>query len=378
MLAPMRETPSLLASATPHLRQASLAVTASLFAKPLFRLCLGRWPQPGELAAFRTGLCDQDIPLPPACRAILSAPDASLQISRLALLDMVRDKRIEVHNTLDIAGAVGGLFVPPASGNPLNFWRGPPVAFLHIEKTAGSSLVNLLTDLFHPFQIDPDPQRTAAPHVVEPFADRPAAEIRRHPLIFGHYDLPSLRRLDPSRLIVTMLRDPASRILSSYYYWRSVHPDFVANTTGETTLRIAHRSTLLEFLHHPDPLLRNYLDNLYVRRLTGLYASQTGDALEQAPEAALQTALDGLLGLDFVGITERLSHSVTALAARLGFTPPDELSSTNITETNHLNGARGTFRHVPRETLTDAHRERLAHLTRLDRIVYDTACANLA
>lgn len=309
---------------------------------------------------------------------MLGIADARTQISRLMLLEMVRDKSLSVHNELDIAGAGSvRLFVPPQSGDPMCLWRGPSIAFLHIEKTAGSSLTNLLTGLFHPFQIDPDPWRAAAPHVIPSFTDRPHASIRSYPLIFGHYDLPSLQQLDPDRLVVTMLREPVARILSIYYYWRSVHPDFIAKTTGENTIRIAHRMTLLEFLHHQDPLLLNYIDNLYVRRLTALYASADHDPLAETPDDALRKARASLERLAFVGVTEQMAASIRGLGARLGFNPPAEPPTTNMTKSNHLSSARA-FRSVTHEVLTAAHHERLDHLTRLDRVLYAAACARLA
>ena len=219
-------------SLTRAIRGAALAIVAPLGGRLLYRLCLGQWPDPKSAKDFQSGLLDRNIPLPPCQRGMFNVPAAKLQISRFLLLDMMRTGRLGNDNAFDRQNARDPILsIPPLSGDPLSFWCGPPIAFLHLEKTGGVSFAQSLTSHFHPQQIDPDPQRTAAPHIVTPFADRDLDAIRRRTLVFGHYDLPSLRRLDPNRPVITMLRDPAKRILSLYYYWRSVDPNALASTT---------------------------------------------------------------------------------------------------------------------------------------------------
>ena len=349
------------------------ASAAPLLGRVLYRLCLGAWPSRPELQLFNQGLRDGQTPLPPCCRAMLNVPAARVQISRVVLLDMVRSGAIIPGDPFDHpVAAAGPATLPPQSGNPLSFWHGPPVAFLHLEKTGGVSLAKLLTDMFHPHQIDPDPRRTLAPHVAPPFAGRSLDGIRRHPLVFGHYDLPSLQRLDPNRTLVTMLRNPVERILSLYYYWRSIDLGAVPVSASHAAVRTAHRCGLLEFLETDDPAVRNHIDNLYVRRLTGGYATGARpDPVRQAPEAGLSAALAGLGQFDFVGITEQMGASVSALGDLLGFQPPDTIPQENVTAANMASG--GVFRAVPRETLTPAHWRQLGRLTRLDAVIYRVA-----
>ena len=343
---------------------APLRLVAALLGRLLYRLCIGRWPDGAQARLFGAGLRDAAAPMPPVCRAMLNVPAARAQLSQMVLADLVR------------SGVIGGA-QPARVGNPLAFWQGPPIAFLHLEKTAGLSLAALLTALFHPAQIDPDPARAVPPHLARPFAGRAIVPIRRRALVYGHYDLPALQRLDPARVVVTLLREPAARLLSLYYYWRSMALDAVPPDGAFAAVALAHRHGLLAFLTSDDPVLRDHVDNVYVRRLTGRYAAgAAADPLAVAPDAALAAALKGLRRIDFVGITERMPDSVGALGAYLGFVPPAVIPQENTAAANAAGG--GVFRAVPHETLTAAHRRQLERLTRLDAVIYRVACDRLA
>ncbi len=358
-----------------RLRTLVLAAMSAVLGRVLYRLCLGAWPTPDEARLFAAGLRDRSTPLPPCCRAMLNVPAAQLQLSRVLLVDMLRRGAIVSPPVPGIRGAWQAQHaLPVQSGNPMVFWQGPPIAFLHLEKTAGISLATLLTDMFHPAQIDPDPCRTLAPHVATPFAGRPPAAIRRYALIYGHYDLPSLRRLDAGRIVITMLRDPVERILSLYYYWRSIDLTVLPSGGSFPAVAMAHRCSLLEFLETDSPVVRDHIDNFYVRRLTGLYGTGAqADRVTDSPSLALSAALTGLRQIDFVGVTEEMAAGVAALGSFLGFTPPAVLPRANMAATNAATGG-GVFHAVDRENLTPAHWRTLTRLTRLDAVVYRAAC----
>ena len=357
-------------------RKSGLAAGAPLFGRLLFRLSVGRWPDKGEARPFLAGLVDQSVPLPPVLRAMLPMADAKTLISQFLLLDMVRTGRLQTHNAFDRHHAAErAVSIPPLCGNPVAFWRGPPVAFLHLEKTGGGAVAQLLTDACHPEQIDPDPWRTAAPHAVTPFAGRDAAAIRRRALVFGHYDLPSLRQLDPGRPVVTLLRDPARRIVSLYHYWRSVNRDVLDSTVGNDAVRLAHECDLLGFLQTRDVSVRNYIDNFYARRLTATYVQASGhDALADDPGACLDRALEALGGIAFVGLTEHMGASLERLGRRFDL-ETETSSERHNTSADNASIAPRVFRAIPRASLTTEHEQALASLTTLDAMLYAAACA---
>ena len=77
----------------------------------------------------------------------------------------------------------------------------------------------------------------------------------------------------------------------------------------------AQSSGLLDFLRDQDPEVRNDFDNLYVRRLAGLYVAHGVDPVAADPAAALTTALTALRGLRFVGVTEAIDQVSLGFAA---------------------------------------------------------------
>ncbi|HTW28811.1 MAG TPA: DUF4214 domain-containing protein [Acetobacteraceae bacterium] len=255
-------------------------------------------------------------------------------------------------------------------GNPLRIWSGPPVAFLHLEKTAGNSVLDVLLDRFHPLQINRDPGRTRPPHLYLPCPEDAAPA-----LIWGHYDLPTLRRLGGDRFIFTFLREPAERILSLYHFWRSQDPAEMPPDERHAGVRAAQALGLADFLRSRDPEVRDHIDNLYARRLTGCYATGAArDPLMADPEGVLADARAALAGLDFVGVTEAFDAGLAALAARLGLPPVREAPRVNVLA--DMQADPGTpFRPLAQEPVTPVIRAALDQLTRLDARLYAIARA---
>ena len=351
-----------------QVRRSGMAVVSATLSWALFRLCLGRWPNRSERGLFAQALADNRVPVPALLRAMDAVPDSRVQISRLLLLGMVREGRLPAPERL------GDETVPiaPQVGNPLSFWEGPAVSFLHIEKTAGTALATALTERFHPLQIDPDPHRTMPPHVRTPFP-APAC-VRDRKLVWGHYDLPSLERLGPERVTITMLREPGARIISLYRYWRSFDAGLL-DPYHNGPVRLAHELDLLGFLRSGEPLLRDMIDNVYVRRLTGLYASgRAVDPVTHDPQDTLRVALAALERIDFVGIVERMEDSVRGLSAAIGTAL--SVSRDNAVDANAA-ARPGVFRAVSTTPVTPEIAGELERLTSLDRIVYRAALRRL-
>ena len=347
---------------------------ARFVAAPILRLSLGRWPEKAETRQFAYGFTSGERVLPPIFRGLAEVPAAKERVGQLAVLNLVREgvlRRPADYGPYRIA-------IPSQAGNPLSYWRGQPFSFLHFERTAGTSVANMLTELFHPLQIHDDPERGTAPHVLSAFAPQRSTQFQKHAFVWGHYDLPALQRLDPDRAVITVLREPRARILSLYHFWKSVDPALVASGAVGFNVAAAHQHDLLSYLRAEDPLIRNYVDNVYTRRLTGTYAIDgDGDRLVHSPEQVTQDALHALDQLAYVGVAEQISRDLASLSRVMQTSLPGPLSRSNTADRNHTGRSPGYIK-IAREEVTPQVDAELDRLTRLDTIVYRHAVARLA
>jgi hypothetical protein len=338
------------------LRAALLDGFAWAFTKPILRLSTGAWPAPEDVVAFRAAF-RRFTPLPPLLRALANVPSGRHQLTRAMLASwLLADEsyRGELRRQLRPQDA--------APGDCLRIWTGPKVTFLHIEKTAGMAVTQVLTEQFHPLQLDADLRRAFPPHVLTPLPPFLLPHVRRCSLVWGHYDVPSIRRLGDDRFVMTFLREPRARILSLYSYWRGQAALGLGWDGKNQAILMAQRLSLLDFLNSDDPLIVDYIDNGYVRRLTGRYASfQEQDPLVEDPAGSLDAALRSLEAFDFVGLTEDTQGSMQRLGRMLGFTPPARMPKVNVTQRD---GAA-----QPNADIDAA----LNRLTALDREVYTAA-----
>ncbi len=334
-----------------------------LVARPVLRLSMGRAGLPGERLAFIRGFSARERLYPPVLRGLLAVPQTRSLVGQLSdhLLHAARSDHPDDYPP-----------DPPAlGGNLFTLWTGPAIGFLHVEKCGGIALTRWLTQQFHPRQINPDPRRDLAPHLYARLES-----LRRYKLAWGHYDLPLLTRDHPQRRVISLLRDPCDRLESLYYFWRSVDPGQFDPDLSFALAR-AHRLSLEGFLACDAPMMLDLIDNVYARRLTGLYATGVArDPLVEDRGGALAAALAALDRLAAVGITERMSESVALFGAVLGLAPPREAVIANVTADNHRS-AGGFFRESSRPVRSRAEQAALERRTGLDQLIYQHVCARL-
>jgi len=310
---------------------------ARLLAWPILRLSLGRWPDRAERYRFMRGFCDRPATMPALLRGLGSIPT-------------IRNHFMDA-------------LVPAAPSMP-------PLLFVHVEKTAGSSVVDYLRTQFAPEDIDPDPLHGAPGHLYTPLP----ADKSRYAFIWGHQDLPGLLRCQPpSRIVLMFFRDPQRRILSLYDYWRAVRPEEIEHNEPHIGMAAARTRSLLGFLDSPEPEVRDFIDNVYARRLAGIYLSHATPGTPAIGNAALETA--ALAALDHItcfGIAEEMGTSLQVLAARTGATLPAIVPHENALRGLQLDVA-DAFQGVRRARPTAQERAMLDRLTVIDRRIYAIA-----
>lgn len=177
----------------------------------------------------------------------------------------------------------------------------PTLFFLHIPKTAGTSL----RQLFH--------QQYPPPRLVELYPpwtderlDKVRAELRSgRRVVYGHLNFGIHEVLGVSGQYVTMLRNPVSRVIS-YFRHNLNYPD--ARYYG----LLDKGMTLAEFVGSRVTFETN---NHMTRIIAGYGGTNPLD-----DDAVLSTALSNLREhFLFAGVTERFGPSIRAMAMRLNW-----------------------------------------------------------
>jgi hypothetical protein len=174
--------------------------------------------------------------------------------------------------------------------------------FLHIPKTAGTTLNRIIEWQYSPFAIfTMDPHRIRA--TAERFKRLPEARRRRLQVVRGHLFYGIHEFLPQGATYITMLRDPVARLLSSYYF------------VLRRPLNPLHRKLKKEGLSIAD-CLRLFPDrnNTQCRFIAGVKDTTIGD------ERLLEIAKENLTkSFSVVGICERFEESLILISETFGW-----------------------------------------------------------
>ena len=205
------------------------------------------------------------------------------------------------------------------------------IYFLHIPKTAGTSLRKVIEAQFSPEEICPCSVMQELSEMVR----RDASELAAYPLIAGHmgYSLVSLLPTTPR--VITMLRDPVARTISRFNYMKQHVTRSVRAPWGHERF-LDHDVSIDDFLAFKPT--RQLITNFQVRNLaqdfdlTQTYTDFDGNAIiskmnklfaytstGMSDEDLLSRAKSRLASFEFVGITERFTESVELLRSTFGW-----------------------------------------------------------
>jgi len=193
----------------------------------------------------------------------------------------------------------------------------PTLFFLHIPKTAGTTLAALLEQ--HYPEPDVIPRRffdKNALYVTPDDVERRLDEARSFALIRGHYGGPIRERFFTDRTSITVLREPRARVVSLYNDWRTKSDENLADAPpAERELAaLARDLDLGRFLSSGHPLVDRLFRDAQARQLCGFLWDSA-----RPSEGDAKRALDAF---DLVGTAELLDPFAIALCRRLGWAPP--------------------------------------------------------
>jgi len=225
------------------------------------------------------------------------------------------------------------------------------VTFIHVEKTGGTSLTKLLQQEFRPDRTYHFPTKSPSLHQMTP------GELGSLQFFAGHFSYDDvLRYIPPPFDLITLLREPAARLISSYYFQRSHKLSVITNDLNPDTREawlLAKEHGLLEYIRGWGERIGN-----------GTVATLGGIG---PPQERLRRAKARLRTMTAFGVTERMDESVRHIFSKLGLTAPAEIPRLNtfesLTETDRTEP-------VVREEFTDEIRDALNTATALDRELY--------
>jgi Sulfotransferase family len=191
------------------------------------------------------------------------------------------------------------------------------VCFIHLEKTGGTSLYEVLKNGF-------DPQRITSSHLaMDALHSLSLSEITKYDLIAGHFDYATTIALPrPQIKRIALFRDPIDRLIS-FYRFHKAHP--IAKRRMNF-VELAQDLTPMEFFRHERVRSSPRLNNAYLRTFgTCLSLPVASETKGNETSESRELAATRIRELDAVGITERMQESVTLICGVLGFFPPDKM-----------------------------------------------------
>ena len=249
----------------------------------------------------------------------------------------------------------------------------PPIYFLHINKTGGTSLASVAGRGFAAAQCCPA-------GLVPELLALPADSIDSYDYYHGHFGCGLLRLLGRTPRLITLLRDPVDRMISQF----NAH---LRNPGTALHAAILARGGDLEACL-ADPAIAHFLADYQTRSLglpvdlarlrengppyAGLQELVARAARDADPAAMLAAAKNLLDGCEQIALTERMAESAARLSAWRGLSLDGPVPHLNVSAENPREGRANQ---LDRRDLSPAGLRRAEALNQLDRALYDHAVA---
>jgi hypothetical protein len=256
--------------------------------------------------------------------------------------------------------------------HPKRTYNRNTLVFLHIEKTAGTSVQNILRDAFGAEQVYGENRDTLHLHT--------PGELSLYSVFAGHFNYDSLIFIPRQKLtLTTFVREPKKRLVSAYHFWRAHEPSH-PNYKGGVAL--ANRLSMQEFFARAeieeDWGIWNHITWAIMGerrwrewRLLLADAPHTQSAPEILARIVRPAIAQRLREFLFVGIQEDFERSIELLFRIL------ERPAPRIRTDHSLEGLMlvtpGFKRKLPRQRITAEVDATLGRLVALDEIVYSEA-----
>lgn len=229
---------------------------------------------------------------------------------------------------------------------------------LHIPKTGGTSVHDLLVDKY--------PKNRVCPERFNSLGNIPSEDLGSYCFFTGHYDWQSVANLPSPKKIVSLFRNPEKRIISLYHFWRS-HTWGHINKHDLNGVRLAKSNNFLDFLNIDGSGIPENIDNVAVRTFLGrMYVGPDRTFLFPEDEV-VDRAAENIFSLSAVGVVEFMRPSVASIMGAFGHEAPACIPVARDSSVFHKNPA---MEKVERPEITAEVKDRLSYLCQYDNELY--------
>jgi hypothetical protein len=190
--------------------------------------------------------------------------------------------------------------------------------FLHIPRTAGTTIRKLLADAF--------PENRT-------YFYYPPSQVSRHvdkadpgtELLIGHWYFGFHKDFGAAKkLMFTFLRDPIKRVVSQFFFSKRL-----ASKRGRKHPLAKHLKPGLELCEVIEQSKLRFFENMMVRQIAGIGEDLPQRLFGEVTKKDLEVAKQNLDGFEFVGIQEHADKDIPRLCELLAVDPPEEVRKEN-------------------------------------------------
>ena len=187
---------------------------------------------------------------------------------------------------------------------------GEQMCFIHIPKTAGTTMSAILESRFDHPKICPTPYWRDLRVMRK-------RDMKAYQLFRGHFPYDVADLVPGKPVCITMLRDPIERVISAYEFMKTC---IIVYPAAQKVQEKARALSLKDYVRDPDV---NGVINAQTRMIAGRDCQSK--KIDQRDPIALEIAKENLQTFAFVGITEQFWDSMGLLSYQFGWTPPKEI-----------------------------------------------------
>jgi hypothetical protein len=230
-----------------------------------------------------------------------------------------------------------------------------PIFFVHCEKTGGTTLNHLIASHFN--------QNHVFYGGYENIFQESINKLRSYELISGHFLLSDINWIPGDKKIISMFRDPYTRMTSWYNFIKAHEPDQSTNKKSIEIIKLAKKYPIEDFFNTDEMISNENFINNYTRTFSFKRESKENTL-------NLDLAIENMKNLTAFGIMEKYNESVDLIFRSLELSPPKIITKLNCLDDRIQ---AGDFKNIKKYHMTDKLIELLQNFVNLDIIFYKRA-----